>query len=58
MNQGKWRIRKQGGRWQVWRPNEVASVISFASFDHLLMWRPDCDRFLRGYCHCKDGCAW
>ncbi|CQD15818.1 hypothetical protein BN970_03332 [Mycolicibacterium conceptionense] len=57
MDRNKWRIRKQGGQWQVWRPREYQSVVQFDTFEQLLRWRPDCRRFLNGHCSCRNECA-
>lgn len=55
-SRSKWRIRKQG-RWQVWRPNESEAIASFDTYEDVLQWQPDCDRFLQGYCGCRGECA-
>lgn len=55
-NPGKWNVRKRNGWWWVWRPNEDYPVADFGEFPY--GWNPDCDRFLKGFCNCRSGCAW
>jgi hypothetical protein len=52
----KWRARKVRGSWEVARPTQINSVIAFESFTEMLAWHPDCTRFLRGWCWCRDEC--
>lgn len=52
----QWICRKFDGVWYVWRPNEQFPITSFPNFP--VMWKPDCNRFLRGYCHCQLECPY
>jgi hypothetical protein len=53
----KWTIRKYDGLWYVWRPGERDPISSFGTGAAALSWRPDCDRFLKGYCYCRFECG-
>ncbi len=53
----KWTIRKHDNLWYVWHPGERQPITSFGTFAQVLSWRPDCDRFLRGWCRCQFECA-
>lgn len=38
MNRSKWRIRKQGGEWQIWPPHQIFSEVQLATFDAVVAW--------------------
>jgi hypothetical protein len=54
----KWKIRKENGVWNVYRPVDRTSILTFETFAELLKYGPpDCPQFVHGYCFCRYECA-